>query len=269
MLYSKYQEKTLYYIYCKYKFGIKTKEKNDLEKNNLKGSVLKCESNIIDNKGNVKNHFLLFFDNGQLLQEHNDFLDVRETIYNYYDNEVLSTIEEFDLENKLISTVYFKYNDRWKLIQKKHLLSKGISYTENIDYDSRGNIISSDCLYDDLKDYITTYVYDYYGRLTHRYSYEMRNLLRFRKYKYSKKLDINIVEIIDYTSEDNELGRLVEFYNSNKDIVKKSSIYLFGSFEATYVYKYDKNDNWIEKFEYIGGVLKESTKRNITYFECR
>ena len=270
MLYSKYQKSLIYIFFKKIRFNSKKTILNDLQNLNLKNKINyhkkiilkdgldKSEQNVIEIK--------IFNSLGNLVEEHYNDDRILYKLYEYNIKNELTKTTSFKEENEILDEEYYYYNSR-NILKSKKVYSDKESYHEFYDYDFNSNLISIDRLYDDSYDLILTYNYYFNGNLREKYMYNGLNLDKQTKFKYSRIGNLNIKETTHLFSSGEVFSKTTEIFNKNGDLETRKMDSFLGEVEKKYIYKYDKNNNWIERLEYTEGNLTEIIKVEIEYFK--
>lgn len=240
------------------------KIKTDLEEYNLKGRVKKIEKNYYTTK--------MYF--GEITKDEptrpddpNIFDSFRELHFNEYGNVIKNIYKDkngspdgyaiytYDKYNRIIkminnenNTITWSYNDI-DFTSKKHF-PKGTSGEEISYYDKNSNLIKLEvytngelifrriCEYNNKGELISEKEYGgplakQEGELTSQKSYQYAGILKF------------IHEVNKYGTDDYK-----NTFNKYGDVIDITELKDFGS-SFCYEYKYDKNNNWIERIEYF------------------
>ena len=219
--------------------------KNDLTKQNLKGSVKYIlETKFIPNIkfGEVKSwdkqftNDYLYNGNGNL-DEENDYGSLgglaHKTKYKYDNSFKLIDKNDYKYDGSLSFRFSYKYVDVENLILIDWFESDGRLYRKFIQkYDDKGNLIKISAYSSEGKlDAITTYKYNEMG------------------------LQI----------QEDGLGHLVFKYDENNNLIEQ--VNSAPATKVIYTYElYDKVGNWLKKTEFIDGIPTEMIERKIEYY---
>ncbi len=290
---------------AKKQIAVKKIFRNDREKMNLKGPVkytkkITYNMNLGKKKPNIQEIKEYAFDSlGRIVEYNVEYPEgkvVQKTKKIYEDTLLVKEILS-DKNNKPFQTIEYKY-DNGKLTEKKHLLlpTNKIVSKEVYRYDgnkktaefytkkegvlqqisyivsemSDGNIIK-ETKFSPKGDTVYTvyYKYDDAGNIIN-----LKNISgtgkKFLEIKYQyDTLGNRILEVLD-NPPSNSVRETKYYYNSNQDLVKKQVIQHYSNRNDTttyeYEYKYDKNNNWIEKLESRNGKPWAKSQRTIEYY---
>jgi hypothetical protein len=166
--------------------------------------------------------------------------------YTYkYDKDNRRTEEnQYGRDGKLIRTISYTYDSNGYLIEDNSIEGNGkpgkkITYL----YDEKGNVIEDDSYNGEGKlQKKFTYKYDIKGNKTENYRYSADSILEKKVY-CTYDIQNNIIDESSYKSDDRPIAKYL------------------------YIYKYDNQNNWIEKIRISGGKVEEILKREVAYFE--
>ncbi|MFA5557000.1 MAG: hypothetical protein WCY06_00040 [Flavobacteriaceae bacterium] len=174
----------------------------------------------------------------------------------------------YNSDGKLKSKYPCKYDEKGNLIEQSRYNSYGeLKWKHTYKYDEKGNEIE-ESRYDsdgelDLK---YTSKYDEKGNKIEESKYNPDGeLVSKTTSKYDKKgnkIEWSIYNsdgelVSKHTYEYDEKGNLTAEYNESL---------LFGTHSKSYLYKYDKKNNWIEKIWFEDNIPKQITERKIVYY---
>lgn len=242
-----------------------------------------------------------YFDkNGYITEEYdNTNHSFRNNKYNK--NNQIRSIEAKNIKNKLSWLYLYEYNLRGDLIKEKVYMNDKLSYINIIIYDQKGRKISKERYDKEGKiQLIDIYRYNkdgllfnsivyvavsgiYYhslwkhndkGKVLQRFSSASKKETGKRKWKldheYTYDANGNLLQetnyyldsstIINYKrdEDDNEIEERI-YTGDNKSEIKKVT--------TKVEYKYDSQNNWIQKSIYKNGKLKIRLVRNIEYYD--
>jgi len=270
MYYSFYQKKTLDYFFQKIKVGKKNNKKNDIQRLNLKGKIKSYK--VISSKENLNVIEEIIFD------KKGNFITYSKKdeckIYNYKEDSKLSSCETF-IDDKLILTEFFKYDQKGKLVSKKIFEEINIqnNCTEYYEYDLRENITAIIKQYD-LDDVVQTNKYNKSGSLTDSFYFTNKKYEGCICVKIKNTFGGKIKSITSLSSENDTLIRRELTLNEKGDVISELFYNVFKyqfDYNPTstfqFIYKYDKFENWITRSEYFNGDLKEELTTEIEYFK--
>ena len=229
---------------------------------------------------------------------------VDEKQYNYYNTLSTTTVYSFDKSGVLNSEEIIKKiadgNSHW-LIEyddrgvEESLFSMSNSkvksaYYENI-FNSKGNLLSQKMMSADGNPIANSqWQYDQMGRVSlHESYYQSVKMLNFL-YEYNDAKneivlttfnDLNAIEFklvsvlngkkekissTNFDKNDQQVEAIFYEWNKNSHCTKKKIEWDLKSETEIYTYKYDSNNNWIEKIIHSNDVIQSSTVRTITYY---
>jgi len=275
MYYSFYQKKTFAYFFQKIKIGKFKKEKNDVQKRNLKGNIKTYQIFEKKDNTNVLIEKLEFNEDGYLIKQ--SLKDEYKT-FDYYKNSKLSKCLTFSNENVLILTEFFKYDDKIEVLKSKRVFHEDYkrsneNYEEYYEYDLRNNITAKIKKYEGVE-YINTFKYNENCNNTDVYSFENSFFGKRNSKKETNNYPLKIKSTESFMSNNDEIAGIREVFNENGDVIVKT-LYNWlvrrpegmSPYTTTqYFYKYDKFDNWISKTEYRRGNLIEEFEAQIEYY---
>lgn len=214
--------------------------KTYLEEQNLKGKVHK----IIENSYYAEYKFGevqkgeksdgqaedLFNEEGKLVERKFINFFGNKVVKKYNDKELELEALFVDEKGGLISKTIYKYDDKGNTIEENYYDSNAKLERKIIaEYDEKSNMTKMD-------------------------SYELDKLLETTKYTYIYDNDGNKLEIngslYDLEGNLSDEIRDVNEYDSRGNLLQEMRFNLKGDLEYKYTYKYDKNDNEIEFFNY-------------------
>lgn len=224
------------------------------------GEIVKGEKKI--NFLNKENHYLLFNENGYLVEEKNDLV-VYKAINKYNENNQLIENKTYSEEGDLTGKTINLYNNEGNLIESNQyyedkLIHKGkFNYNDNIReinyYDEKGKLdLKQKNIYKNKK-LIENRSYDSDGNLTF-----------LTKYIYDHSG--NETEMISYNSLGNINQKIVSKYNNDNLIIESTDLYNDNETTKKYDYKLDSNKNWIQKIVFEFGRPDLIIERVIEYY---
>ncbi len=265
-----FPKKSIFRYLKKIKFNSKIIVANDCKKMNLKGNVKQYETTLlkkgIDELEQNEKEIKIFNKYGNLIEEHYNNNAILYKLYEYDSENKLVNSKSFKDEDEILESEYYFYDEKNILKSKWYSSESESSYKNYYDYDFNGNLLTFDQLYSNLDHY--TFTFDYYsdGKIKEENVIYRTELIRKRKTKYIKIHSSSITETIE-TFPPNGFSKKIEIFNQNGDLESLKRYSSLGEFENTYIYTYDKNNNWTEKLEYFRGKLQTITKVKIDYFE--
>lgn len=196
-------------------------------------------------------------------------------------------IEEdyYDLNNNFLGKQIYKYDDNGKMIsdsdEDTYLYSKddnGINQVQRVQnngykttfkYDINGNLLAT-INYDtdgNLSEQSTS-AYDKYGNKIEDDSYNVRSAIIYEKDIFKYDIKRNKVQWIKYNQGGDIGGQGYYKYDNKGNEVEFKWYNSDGSlrYTSTSNYEYDKNLNWIKRYEYHDGVPSLYTERQILYY---
>lgn len=300
---NKMYRSTLIFLYMKSKIffwlGIlfmalscnKIKIKNDLEKNELRGKVKsvkenyyepeekfgeiikgeKCEKDV---NGFEIGSFSVFNQKGYLVEVNNTsglwnelvfnpMLNINKAIFHYDKSGVLKTVECFDkVGNKRGLDEYF-YDKKGRIIELNEYEHKTLNYKVKIKY---------------KKGLIERSIYDREGRLCYKTETKEMNGLKMEvkdflyeydkqdstttAYTYDKKGNIAAMTRVNH----GDISSHKYYYNDKNLCIKEIDSSNYGLDIYRFEYKYDSNNNWIQKISIENGKPYEILERIIKYY---
>lgn len=168
----------------------------------------------------------------------------------------------YDAENVLKSFFVMSYDRFGNLIEENRFEPDGqLLWKDIYNYDSNGNMVehSSYNSNGDLK-YKYVYEYDSDGNETSLIKFNTNKEIEFKE-AYSYINNNLLKEMIKYNSEGKISYSNKYFYNDKNDVIKIESV-----LDDKFDYKYDEQNNWIEKVNILGDFPETITERIIEYY---
>jgi hypothetical protein len=169
----------------------------------------------------------------------------------------------YDSENILKSFYKMSYDSFGKLIEEDRYEPDGqLLWKDKYIYDSNGNMTEHSSYHSngDLK-YKYLYEYDNKGNKTSIIRFNTKKEIELKEvYLYDKKNNL-LKEMINYNSDGKISYSNIYFYNDKNDVIKIESV-----MDDKFEYKYDKQNNWIEKVNILGDFPETLTERIIEYY---
>jgi len=257
------------------------KKKNDLETEHINGHVKSIheydyqrpmtDKNDIDPlkiplDDTVKHATFNYDKNGNLLEHINNIGITIET--DTYDNSMKRIHSKTNYApNYIIQEGTYTYDANDNLIEHKiRTVFKDTSYSSTIyKYDNKGILKETDSY--DKNNYLYKWIYkfDDKGNQSEAAKYNDKNTFEERwAYIYDERG--NNIELSLY--QDSLKQKFVYKYNEHND---KAEEILYGRYnillhDYKYEYTYDKNDNWIKRFEKDNNLWKDITLRVFEYY---
>ena len=249
----------------------------DLEKQNLKGTILSLKQSIFiatDSVGNLVKEKVIskakytFNTRGFLIESSVDNPDK----YEFYLPEKSITIYKYDADFKIIETIaeegqetmqkkYF-YNKAGNCIKTKtsNQKTKSLIDKSEFKYNSKNQLIAeNNTHYSDIGNRISEY------DANNTISAEIWNVTNKGEKKsssYTYKYNQNNLEIESvYTNEDQEISIVTTAYDGNNNPILKTS----DGTTCKYEYTFDTQNNWIKCIQKTDNDLYRITEREITY----
>jgi YD repeat-containing protein len=258
------------------------KQKTDLEKLNIKGSV----ASVTETRGDYK------------------------AVYNFNQDGMLTniSINSKDGYGKPVSgTLKFTYNEQGQLEKREFNFPVGLSFTlyelpfnkeyafnegsvgsETFKYDATGRLIErneTSKWNGTTNTYKEVYIYNAKGQLVTNKTTFTRGEVSDVDYEYDAAGNLTEILMDDYTwgeytynsknqliskKPDDEGGSAKVEYNENGDCIKQSGLDMDGeNYTYSYSYTYDQQKNWTKKVEvrnyYVSGKRTSTTTRTIVY----
>lgn len=261
-------------------------KKNDLLRLNLKGNIKTIRQFTyvaIEKFGEIQKggfqpniffpenqNMILVFDNSGYINERLDFdksgIYTSKTKYSYNEQKIIISEIEEDIKGDIIFSKKSFYDDEKMTVKSIINYSKDysvqtIDYYDNskskikIDWYTEDGKLSSRTLfkYDDNHNIIEENIYTSYGNLYAK----TQNIYNTEGYKTESISTCKSELRNDYYKYD-DFGNKIEEYSNKKSILVNKYIYK---------YKYDSQNNWIERVCYLNGKLPvDITERNIEYY---
>jgi uncharacterized lipoprotein NlpE involved in copper resistance len=236
------------------------KNKNDWEKDNLKGKVksLKVfDFKAVDRFGKIEKDSLK-----------------SKSIYTYdvKGNRIETNI--YNSDGSLSDNFSYKYDDKENKIESNRYTSDGRLYLKMLDqYDNKGNKIESNWYNSDSSLYLKTlYQYDNKGNKIKSNSYNPDGSFNDNfSYRYDNKG--NMIESKSYKSDGSLEWKETNLYNNKGNIIKENLSFEsynkeMKNFDANSEYKYDDKGNWIEQIiHHSPEISYEIRERTFEYYE--
>lgn len=249
----------------------------DLEKQNLKGSVLSVtQSTYIaeDSLGNLVKEKVIskakytFNTRGFLIESSVDNPDK----YQFHLPEKSITIYKYDADFKIIETIaeegqetmqkkYF-YNKAGNCIKTKtsNQKTKSLIDKSEFKYNSKNQLIAGNNVhYNEVRNIIINY--DANNNISEEiWNIKIKGVIEWSSYSY--KYNPNNLEIESvYTNEDQEISIVTTAYDGNNNPILKTS----DGTTCKYEYTFDTQNNWIKCIQKTDTDLYRITEREITY----
>jgi len=228
------------------------KQKNDLEKENLKGNVKSLREasfNAVDNFSEITKGDrggAGWFGPYEYYNKYNNKGFLTESVAKYFDGD------------SLILQEVCKYDDKGHEIEQYHSNSDGESGKETSKYDDIGNIIELNRYYpvDSLEaSWKYTYKFDDKGNIIEENTYTNGSAEgRLVTYKYDEK--DNLIEAKVYTTDSILHWKTTFKYDDKGNKIEKNMYSYDGSLSGKEIYKYDDRGHRIETSNsYQDGIL--------------
>lgn len=266
---------------------------NDLTKKSLKGKIKSIRYYSIKNPTNyskVSN----YNNKGYLIEEiyfdykNTELVKKRKIIknYNYYLNNNIKTIETldyYDLDNKTLDDrLVEKYNKQGELLteinyetfynRKKNRPNnpyKDISTKDSVVYNKKLNTKTTYRHHHSKGSLLHYWIekYNNKGIIIEMKLYESNDSLSIEN-RYNKQ-GLEYMKIVYGNHKKDTLHKYVSKYNNLNNIIKYSKYETRNKEISIYDYKYklDENKNWVIKNKFKEGIIIDSTKRDITYYQ--
>jgi hypothetical protein len=265
-----FPKKSIFRYLQKIKFNTKIVIATDWTKMNLKGNVKQYEKTFlkkgIDQLEQNEKEIKIFNQLGNLIEEHYNNNAILYKLYEYNSENKIANSKSFKDEDEILESEYYFYDEKNILRSKWFTSERETGYKNYYDYDFNGNLLTFDQLYTNLDHYTFTFVYYSNGKTKEENVFNRTELIRKRKTKYIKIHSSSITETIELFPP-NGFSKKIEIFNHYGDLECLKRYSSLGEFENTFIYNYDKNNNWTEKLEYFRGKLQTITKVKIEYFE--
>lgn len=253
-------------------FSNSNEPKNDLEKQNLNGSVKFITENSyytvekfgeilkgekLDEPLNKGYRFTTFNEKGYMTESIPFISPVK---FKY--NELNQMIEENHYESGMKR--FYKYNDKGFIEEVNTYDGKELLQKIKSICDKEGNEIEKNSYNNDgVLDYKVKNTFND-GKLIDTKNYDGDGVL-----SYSKKYDTNenVIENVSYTSSGKIWHKLNSKYDENNQIIE--NIVYYQNEETTYKYKYlklDSNKNWTQQIEFKNNNPNIIIERKIEYY---
>lgn len=263
------------YSQCGIGYNYDSKNITDLDKRELKGKIKsviyshfeiqnkfgeiskgtkKCEQEILFNEDATVNRTTKYNSQGDV-----EYVEIHD-----YDNGAIKSISHYNSKGVLVAkTAYITQGSN---VREQRFISDGSLNDQYYirSYDIQGNMIKEVWKYNEnpKKSQTTTYQYDKYNRVIKSVQNDGDIFMLNYKDNYSK-FPFN-KEKLNTLTKKFEIDESYEF-DSSGNLVKKIDL---GKLLRSYEYKYDYNNNWIEKTVYNteAKITYEIIERKINYY---
>jgi hypothetical protein len=165
---------------------------------------------------------------------------------------------------KSLREIKFKAEEKFGEIQSEDIVGKNV-----LVFNEKGNKIE-ECQYDadDSLDHKYTYKYDDKGNVIEMCSFNSYDSLKFKNtYRYDDKG--NKVEENAYNANGSLNYKFTHKYDEKGNEIEECDYKSDGSLDYKFTYKYNYNNtlNWSKETEFINGIPKNITEREIEYYK--
>lgn len=259
---------------------------NDLLKLNLKGGIKQIKQFTyvaIEKFGEIQKgelqpniffpenqNMILVFDNGGYIKGRQNFdksgIYIGKTEYNYNDQKIIISTIGYDTKGSIDNSQKGIYDAEKMTVKSIINYSKDYS-VQTIDYyDNSNRKIKIDWFREDGKlSSRTIFKYDEKGNIIEENIYTSDGKLYSKNQNIFNKEGYKIEKITsDHSGKKNDYFKYDDFGNIIEEYCNKPGILIN---KYIYKYKYDLQNNWIERVSYINGELPvDFTERNIEYY---